>query len=118
MPKDQEIRPPLHVDEDVLYPPTVRVQTKQELKRALYKRTSQIVIGDKKLARPFELLLWARELRWWYFGTLLAALCAYAISQGYGVRLRGENEWGLKRIGGEITLTPTRPRAPPGLSEE
>jgi hypothetical protein len=94
----------------------VRATTKEELAEALRERRAHVVIGDKKLARPFERLLWAQELRWWYFGTLLATLLAYAISHQYGVKF----DWKVKRTPEfEIILTPTRPPATPSsLSEE
>jgi hypothetical protein len=94
----------------------VRVTTREELARALRERTAAaVVIGDKKLARPFELLLWAQELRWWYLGTLIAGVLVYAISQQYGVKF----DWKMKRTPEfEIMLTPTKPPAPPSLSEE
>jgi hypothetical protein len=93
----------------------VRVTTREELTKALRERRAQVVIGDKKLARPFERLLWARELRWWYFGTLIAGLLTYAISQQYGVKF----DWKVKRTPEfEIILTPTRPPVTPSLSEE
>jgi hypothetical protein len=96
----------------------VRVTTREELAKALRERRAQVVIADKRLARPFQRLLWAQELRWWYFGTLIAALVAYSISQQYGVKF----DWKVKRTPGlefGITLTPTRPPAPPSsFSEE
>jgi hypothetical protein len=93
----------------------VHVTTKEELTRALREGTAPIVIKNEKLARLFEWLLWARELRWWYFGTLVALLIAYAISQQYSVKL---GLWGIGRQGGEIVLNPQKPSSPPSSTGE
>jgi hypothetical protein len=112
----QEIRPETFHDSDTFYPAVIRVTTREELTKALRERTAQIIIGNKELARPFERLLWAQELRWWYLGTLAAALMAYGISQSYGVKLKGKYDLG--RVSGEISLTPTKPAPPSSRGEE
>jgi hypothetical protein len=85
------------------YPPVLRVTTKDELAKALRERTAPIVIGDTKLARPFERLLWAQELRWWFLPTLVAAVLTYAISKEYGLKF----DWRAGRYGaGGVILTP------------
>jgi hypothetical protein len=91
-----------------------RVTTREELEKALRERT-QVIIADKKLARPFEWLLWARELRWW----LAAFGIAYAISQQYKIEFR-HTEWRADRINqDEIIITPTtKPPPSRGLEEE
>jgi hypothetical protein len=114
MPKNYVLRPETAHFETTFYPAVLRVTTREELAKALRERTSRVIIGNKKVARPFERLLWAQELRWWYFGTLTAFLMAYAISQSYGVKF----DWRIGRINGEISLTPTRPPAPHSLHEE
>jgi hypothetical protein len=104
--------------------PSLRVFTREELERALRERTSPvIIIADKQLARPFERLLWARELT--HIGTLVASLLAYAISQGYGakfdLRVHTDGGWLVGRINGEISLTftpPTKPAPPPADPSE
>jgi hypothetical protein len=101
---------PTHYDKAVLAGAgslETRVSTREELEKVLRERTPAI-IGNRKLARPFERLLWARELRLWYFGAIIAFLIAYGISHGYG--LRGKFDWDVTRRSGEIVLTPPSPR--------
>jgi hypothetical protein len=75
-----------------------------------------VIIRDR-LARPFEWLLWARELRWWFLGALVAWIVMHLVSQGYGVNLKVG--WDIGRgASGEIVLIPTTPRPPHGLPEE
>jgi hypothetical protein len=95
-----------------------RVTTREELEKALRERT-QVIIADKKLARPFEWLLWAQELRWWYLGTLAAIVIAYAISQQNKMEFR-HTEWRAGRTNqDEIIITPTtKPPPSRGLEEE
>jgi hypothetical protein len=64
----------------------VTVTNRHELGPALAHKTKRVIIADPKLARVFEVFL--RVQRW----LPLAALMAYAISQGYGVEFR-HTEW-------------------------
>jgi hypothetical protein len=100
----REIRPETVHDSDAVYPAVIRVTTREELTKALRER-KQVIIGDKKLARPFERLLWAQKY-WWV--PLAAILADYAISQEYQVKFT-HTEW---RTGvttqDEIVLRPTR----------
>jgi hypothetical protein len=107
----------------------VRVTTREELVKALRERTAQVIIieDNKKLARPFELLLWAQEVRKWLgpVAVIVASCVAYNIAQsypgdvavkfGWDVRIGG---WDLGRIDGDISFTQTKPPPPPSPSEE
>jgi hypothetical protein len=99
-------------------PLALRVASREELVNALRQQTASVVIADRKLARPFELLLWAREARFWFLGALMAAVLAYTISQRYQVNLKGE--WNVGRLSGsgEIILTPTQQVRPSSSAEE
>jgi hypothetical protein len=102
----------------------IHVTTKDELAKALHERKSPIIIGDKKLARPFEWLLWSKELRswakeawWWFLVIYLMGAISQAMLKGHRVELRGG--WDIGRhVNGEIILTPQRPPSPPSATGE
>jgi hypothetical protein len=110
-------------------PPLVlRVTTKEQLVDALGKDTTQVVIADKNLARPFEWYLWAKEARksLWPIALIVMCLTGCYVALSYpgdislklgagGVRFRGLE---VNRIDGEIRLTRTKPAAPHNPSEE
>jgi hypothetical protein len=81
-----------------------RIQSRRGSAQAYrLKRRAPIVIGDTKLARPFERLLWAQELRWWFLPTLVAAVLTYTISKELGLKF----DWRASRYGaGGVVLTP------------
>jgi hypothetical protein len=107
----------------------VRVTTREELAKALREPTAQVIIieDNKKLARPFELLLCAQEVRKLLgpVAVIVASCVAYNIAQsypgdvtvkfGWDVRIRG---WDLGRIDGDISFTRTKPAPPRSPSEE
>jgi hypothetical protein len=87
------------------------VRTKGDLSQALRQHERRVVIKNPNLARPFEYLLWVREVRWLWFGTLALGLLYWALYLNYGVNLRGT--WDVSRSGSmEIILTPAAPTAP------
>ena len=89
------------------------VASRQELAQALRQHALPIIIRDKKLARPFEVLWWAQQ-NWW--AVVMAIIIAYAISQRYGVTFK-HTEWKTGvTTQDEIVLTPTRPQSPFGTA--
>jgi hypothetical protein len=113
----------------------IRVTTKEALARALRQR-QPVVIGDKKLARLFERLLWAQELRlwaqelrWWLvpfaiycLANIISQATTQAISQRYDVKFGADWHIGRNSGSGEIILTPPKPApphsSPPDRSEQ
>ena len=63
-------------------PPLPLIVASRMLAQALRQHALPIIIRDKKLARPFEVLWWAQQ-NWW--AVVMAIIIAYAISQRYGV---------------------------------
>jgi hypothetical protein len=98
--------------------PEFRVMTREELVEALHRKTP-FVIGDKRLARPFETLLWAREARLWLLGGTALFLLGYALWLSNRFEFR-HTEWRVNRtIQDKIILTPTTtPRRPTPTGEE
>src|SRR5712691_748439 len=82
----------------------VTVRNANQLREAIGKADRPIVIENRSLERMFVAFL--NVQKWW----LLAAVVAYAISQGFQIKFR-HTEWKADRtIEREIILTPLNRR--------
>ena len=84
----------------------VVVHSPNELAPALKQREKAVVIDDIEMARRFSSVERWQEARMWFFGTLVAAVFAFAIAQNYKIELTWHRDWKVNTIDGKVTLTP------------
>jgi hypothetical protein len=99
----------LHIDQDVFFSAEViRVTKPDELPPALAQKDKSVVIEDPKMAERFRSLQAWQEARYWFFGTLITAAIAFAISQNYKIELSWHRDWKVNTLDGKVTLTPVK----------
>ena len=75
----------VHAELPKLPPPVpVRVSRQSQLRTALLRHESLIVIEDQDLARPFVRLLRTRDMKLRPLGAFVAEIASYAIRRSYG----------------------------------
>jgi hypothetical protein len=85
---------------------SVIVRNPGELAIALKQRQKPVVIVDVQMAQRFRSIEGWQEARIWFFGSLVAALLAFAIAQNYKIEMSWHRDWKVNSMDGKVTLTP------------
>lgn len=85
---------------------TIVARTPRELSDALKQREKAVVIEDKKMASWFRSVEAWQGARPLVFGTLIAAVLVFAISQRYKIEMSWHRDWEANTLDGKVTLTP------------
>jgi hypothetical protein len=86
----------------------VIVRQPSELIPALAQHQKPVVIEDPRIAERFRSVQGWQEARMWVFGSLIAAMAAFAIAKEYKLELSWHRDWKVQTMDGKITLTPVQ----------